>query len=193
MYRNNTISPILFPDIIYKYANAYNKAYVVIESNDQGTLVCNGLYQDLEYENIHVESAIKANAIGIEITRRTKRLGCSAAKDLLENNKLKIVDENTIFEASTFVAKGQSYEASDGNHDDLMMNIVLFGYFVTGQHFGDMTDINLKEMIFKQKMKQIEDDIVPFGHIDDGSQYIEEEIKKPDWVVEFDRYGEREW
>ena len=46
VYRNNTISPILFPDIIYKYANAYNKAYVVIESNDQGTLVCNGLYQD---------------------------------------------------------------------------------------------------------------------------------------------------
>jgi len=32
---------------------------------------------------------------------------------------------------------------------------------------------------------QIEDDIVPFGHIDDGSQY-EEEIKKPEWVVEFD-------
>ena len=193
VYRNNTISPILFPNIIYKYANAYNKAYVVIESNDQGAVVCNGLYQDLEYENMHVESAIKANAIGIEITRRTKRLGCSAAKDLLENNKLKIVDENTIFEASTFIARGQSYEASDGNHDDLIMNIVLFGYFVTGQYFGDMTNINLKEMIFKQKMKQIEDDVVPFGHIDDGSQFIEEEIKKPEWVVEFDRYGEREW
>ena len=32
--------------------------------------------------------------------------------------------KNTIFEASTFIAKGQSYEASDGNHDDLIMNIV---------------------------------------------------------------------
>ena len=42
-------------------------------------------------------------------------------------------------------------------------------------------------------MKQIEDDVVPFGHIDDGSQFIEEEIQKPEWVVEFDRYGEREW
>ena len=189
VYRNNTISPILYPDIIYKYAKIYNMAYVVIESNDQGALVCNGLYQDLEYENIHLESAIKSDRIGIEITRKSKRLGCSAAKDLLENNKLIIVDENTIYEASTFIAKGQSYEASDNNHDDLMMNIVLFGYFVTGKYFGDMTDINLKEMIFKQKMKEIEDDVVPFGHIDDGSQFIEEEIKKPEWYIEFDNHS----
>ena len=186
VYRNNTISPILFPNIIYKWANVYNKAYVVIESNDQGSVVCNGLYQDLEYENIHAESAIRMDKIGVEITRKTKRMGCSAIKDLLENNKLTIVDENTIFEASTFVSRGQSYEASDGNHDDLIMNLVLFGYFVTSKYFGDMTDINLKEMIFKQKMKEIDDDIVPFGHIDDGSQFVEEEVKKPDWVVEFD-------
>jgi len=186
VYRNNTISPILFPDIIYKWAKVYNKAYVIVESNDVGVLVCNGLYQDLEYENIHVESAIKMKDIGIEMNRKIKRLGCSGAKDLLENKKLEIVDENTIFEASTFVAKGQSYEASDGNHDDLMMNIVLFGYFVTSRHFGDMTDINLKEMIFKQKMKEIENDVVPFGHIDDGTQFIEEQEKKPGWYVEFD-------
>ena len=173
VYRNNTISPILFPNIIYKYAKSYNNAYVVIESNDQGSVVCNGLYHDLEYENVHVESAIKANAIGIEITRRTKRLGCSAIKDILENNKLKIVDEDTILEISTFEARGQSYEASDGNHDDLMMNLVMFGYFVSTQYFSDMTDINLKEMLFKNKMKQIEDDMVPFGFIDDGQAHME--------------------
>ena len=173
VYRNNTISPILFPNIIYKYAKSYNNAYVVIESNDQGSVVCNGLYHDLEYENVHVESAVKANAIGIEITRKTKRLGCSAIKDILENNKLKIVDEDTILEISTFEARGQSYEASDGNHDDLMMNLVMFGYFVSTQYFSDMTDINLKEMLFKNKMKQIEDDMVPFGFIDDGQAHIE--------------------
>ena len=173
VYRNNTISPILFPNIIYKYAKSYNNAYVVIESNDQGSVVCNGLYHDLEYENVHVESAVKANAIGIEITRKTKRLGCSAIKDILENNKLKIVDEDTILEISTFEARGQSYEASDGNHDDLMMNLVMFGYFVSTQYFSDMTDINLKEMLFKNKMKQIEDDMVPFGFIDDGQAHME--------------------
>ena len=171
VYRNNTISPLLFPDIIYKYANSYNQAYVVIESNDQGGVVCNGLYHDLEYENMHVESTVKANALGVEITRKSKRLGCSAIKDILENNKLEIVDEQTILEISTFEAKGQSYEATDGNHDDLMMNLVMFGYFVSTQYFADMTDINLKQMLFDQRMRAIEDDVVPFGFIDDGKEY----------------------
>ena len=183
VYRNNTISPILFPNIIYKIATAYNNAYVVIESNDQGAVVCNGLYHDLEYENVHVESAIKANAIGIEMTRRSKRLGCSAIKDILEERKLEIHDENTIMEISTFVAKGQSYEASDGNHDDLMMNLVMFGYFVSSQFFADMTDINLKKMMFENQMKQIEDDVVPFGFIDDGSDVITQ--------IEHDQYNEK--
>ena len=189
VYRNNTISPLLFPDIIYKYAIAYNKSYVVIESNDQGTVVCNGIYHDLEYENVHVESAVKANAIGIEITRKSKRLGCSAIKDILENNKITINDEQTIMEISTFEAKGQSFEASDGNHDDLMMNLVMFGYFTLGSYFLDMTDINMKEMLFENRMKEIEADIVPFGFIDDGTEFInqlENNDKGNEWAIEYD-------
>jgi hypothetical protein len=197
-YRNNTISPILFPNIIYKYANLYNSAWVVVESNDQGTVVCNGLYYELEYENLHTTSATKANALGIEMTRKVKRLGCSAIKDIVENNKLEIVDENTIVEMSTFVARGQSYEASDGNHDDLMMNLVMFGYFASTQFFSDMTDINLKQMMFEDKMRQIEDDIVPFGVIDDGSSYIDqiesqEEASKYAGWHHYDTVGDRDW
>ena len=135
-----------------------------------------------------MESAIKSDAIGVEITRKTKRLGCSAIKDILENGKLEIVDENTILEISTFIAKGQSYEASTGNHDDLMMNLVMFGYFSSSQYFGDMTDINLKDMIFKKQMKEIDDDLVPFGFIDDGSEAIDqlENGTKFEWQVEYD-------
>ena len=187
VYRNNLISPLLFPNIIYKWAVSYNKAYVVIESNDQGSLVTNGLYHDLEYENMHVESAIKANALGIEMTRKVKRLGCSSLKDILENNKLEVCDDDTILEISTFVAKGVSYEASTGNHDDLVMNLVMLGYFISTQYFTDMTDINLKEMMFKQKMKEIEDDVVPFGFIDDGlpNHPTEEEIEGRQWAIEY--------
>jgi len=188
VYRNNTISPILFPNIIYKIAKIYNNAYVVIESNDQGGVVCKGLYHDLEYENMHVESAVKANALGVEMTKRTKRLGCSAIKDILENNKLTIVDENTILEISTFESRGLSYQASDGNHDDLMMNLVMFGYFVSTQYFADMTNIDIKKMLFDQRMKEIEDDILPFGFIDDGSAHIAEieNDRGHDWAVTYD-------
>ena len=188
VYRNNTISPLLFPNIIYKYANVYNKAYCIVESNDQGGVVCNGLYYDLEYENVHVESAIKANAVGIEITRKSKRLGCSALKDLLENQKLKVVDEQSILEISTFEAKGQTFQASVGNHDDLVMNLVLFGYFVSSAYFSNLTDLNLKDIIFNKKMKEINEDIVPFGFIDDGTEFIQKiETQDDPWQIGYDR------
>ncbi len=185
-YRNNTISPILFPNVIYKYAKVYNEAYTIIESNDQGSLVANGLYQDLEYENLHMDSVVKADRIGVEMNRKIKRLGCSGIKDLIETKKLKIYDAMTIQEMSTFVAKGVSYEASEGNHDDLMMNLVMFGYFATGRNFSELTNINLKEMMFQQRISEIENDMVPFGFIEDGNTR-DEEVLGPDksiWSVE---------
>jgi hypothetical protein len=180
VYRNNMISPMLYPNVIYKYANLYNEAYCVVENNDQGMVVCVGLYQDLEYENIHLESAVKADAIGIRMDKKVKRIGCSTIKDIIEGYKLNIVDENTIMEISTFVSKGVSFEASDGNHDDLMMNLVMFGYFVGTQSFGDMTNVNIKQMLFEQRMKEIEDDVLPFGIIDDGLGYYENQEAQSD-------------
>ena len=35
-------------------------------------------------------------------------------------------------------------------------------------YFNEMTDINLKDMLFKQRMTEIENDVLPFGFIDDG-------------------------
>jgi len=192
VYRNNLISPILFPTIIYKYANLYNKAYVIIESNDQGSVVCNGLYHDLEYEEIHLSSAIKSTGIGVEITRRTKRIGCSAFKDLIEEKKINVVDEQTILEISTFEAKGQSWEASDGNHDDLVMNLVLFGYYVTTSQFLEMTDINIKQMMYDQRIAEIEADVPPFGFHDDGIVEVPEVKPEDPWsLLEFKEKGVR--
>lgn len=190
VYRNNLISPILFPNIIYKYANSYNKAMVVVESNDAGQVVCNGLYHDLEYENMFVESSIKANSLGLTMTRKVKRIGCSSFKDLIENLKLNIVDQETIREISTFSARGQSFEASAGNHDDLVMNLVLFSYFVGTSHFGELTDINIKQLMFEQRMKEIQDDVLPFGFIDDGlsNQPSAPEAGYGEWSID-ENYG----
>jgi hypothetical protein len=186
VYRNNSISPLLFPNIIYKYAKVYNEAYVVIEANDQGMVVCNGLYHDLEYENLHIENPTRANSLGVEMNKKVKRIGCSAIKDIVEEKKLDIVDQETILEMSTFVAKGQSYEASEGNHDDLMMNLVMFGFFATGNYFTEMTDINMKQMMFDQRMKEIEDDVLPFGYVDDGTDYVEEQERQAHpWAIDY--------
>mgnify|MGYP003624576136 FL=1 len=184
VYRNNKISPILFPNIIAKYALTYNKAYVIVENNDQGTIVCNGLYYELEYEDLHVESAMKSNGLGVTMNKKVKRLGCSTIKDIIEGRKLKLNDQETIIEISTFVAKGQSYEASDGNHDDLMMNLVLFGYFTLGTQFSDLSDVNMKDLLFNQRMAEIENDMVPFGFVDDGLDEIYKEPEPDPWALE---------
>jgi len=162
-YRDNMISPLLFPDLLYKYATHYNECYVVVESNDAGQVVCNGLYYDLEYENVFVESMIKANAIGVNMTRKIKRIGCSNLRDIMVQNKLVIKDEETIREMSTFVAKGSSYEADHNSYDDLMMNLVLFGWFTSTPFFAESTDIDMKRMLYKQKVQQLEDEVIPVG------------------------------
>ena len=57
------------------------------------------------------------------------------------------------------------------NHDDLMMNLVLFSWFATTDIFRSLTDIDMKEMLYKERLKEIQDDVVPFGFIDDGEQH----------------------
>ena len=168
VFRDNNISPMLLPDLVYKYARTYNDAYIIVESNDQGSVVCNGLYYDLEYENMFVESAVKANAIGATMTRRVKRIGCSTIKDLIEQKKLSIYDAQTIIEMTTFVSKGNSFMAMAPNHDDLMMNLVLFAWFTTTDIFQSITDIDMKNLLYKEQLKAIQDDMIPFGFIENA-------------------------
>lgn len=198
VYRNNNISPILFPTIIYKYALLYNEAFVVIENNNLGHVVCNGLYQDEEYENMYVESSVKVK-LGLNMTKKIKKLGCSGFKDILENGKLEIIDEETISEISTFEGKGNSYEAASGCNDDLVMNFVAFGYIANTADFSDRTDIKLKELLFQKRMEEINNDIPPIGIFDDGLGEEDipsvEELKDP-WSVygyeyEYDGWSDR--
>jgi len=70
----------------------------------------------------------------------------------------------------------------------------LFGYFVSGTYFRDMTDINLKEIMFSERMKEIEQDVVPVGFIDDGSQYMNElENREQNWIEQPYNAEDDEW
>lgn len=173
-FRDNMISPLLFPDIIVKVGKLYNEALLLIESNDVGQVVCNTVYYEHEYENMFVESALKKGGIGVTMTKKVKRVGCSNMKDLLEMNKLQIRDRETIHELTTFIGKGSSYQAEDGNHDDLVMNLVLFAWFVSDQAFGDMVEeLDLKSLLYGDRSQEIEDDLVPPGFFSGGSGMTE--------------------
>lgn len=174
VYQSSIISPILFPNIIYKYGNLYNEALIIVESNDSGQVVCNALHYELEYENLYAESMIKRNAIGVNMNRKVKRIGCSILKDLVENNRIKIVDNATIREMASFTARGGSFAASGRNHDDLVMNFVLFAWFTGTTLFEEIAETNLKEILYKDKIAEIDNDLLPFGFIDTGDDWNED-------------------
>jgi hypothetical protein len=169
-FKDNIISPMIFPDIIVKVANLYNEAIVLIENNDVGQVVCNAVYYEYEYENTFVQSSTKAGGIGVTMTKRVKRIGCSNLKDLIELKKLEIVDCDTISEIATFETHGSSYAASGGNHDDLIMNLVLFAWFISSDAFGNILDMDLKGMLYEDRIREIEEDLLPFGFIEDNKQ-----------------------
>ena len=181
-FRDALVSPLIFPDTIYKYAKTYNNAYIVVESNDQGSVVCNALYYDLEYENMFVESTVANGSIGLTTTKKTKRIGCSNLKDLIEGKKLVIADADTIAELSTFIAEGQSYEASEGNHDDTVMALVLFGWFAATDLFVQMSSMDVRDLLYADRLKLIEEDVTPVGVMGN----MEPETKKDGVEVDSD-------
>ena len=179
-YRDNKISPMVYPSVIYKIANEYNQAYVLLEINvsDQ---VADILYGEYEYENILMVSR-SANGqvvsggfgggksqLGVITDKKIKRIGCTTFKSLIEEHKLLIPDADIISEISTFVQVKQSYEADDGYHDDLVMPLVLFGWLTTNPYFKDLNDINIRQAMYENKIKMIEDQLTPFGFYNDGS------------------------
>jgi hypothetical protein len=166
-FRDNMISPIIFPTIIHRFGVMYNDAYVIVENNDHGVVVCNSLYYDIEYENMYVESIVKANSVGVRMTKKVKRIGCSNLKDLIESKELIVNDINTIRELCTFEASGNSFSSSIGNHDDLVMNLVLFSWFASTNFFQEMTNIDLKNLLYEEKLKSIEDELTPVGFFND--------------------------
>ena len=62
---------------------------------------------------------------GYNTTHRTKLEACSKFKGLVEGEKLEIRSRNLIHELKYFIAKGNSYEASIGETDDLISAMLL--------------------------------------------------------------------
>jgi hypothetical protein len=190
IYRSNMISPLMFPEYIIRGAKAYNDALIVIENNDAGQVVCNSVYYDYEYDNTFVSSSVKNNGIGVTMTKRVKRIGCSNLKDLIERGRLEVCDADCVTELSSFEPKGDSYAASGGCHDDLVMNMVLFAWFVSTDSFTSLTNHELKDLLYAEKIREMEEDLPPFGFISRASN-----SDKPDSAVHYEQQLQdlREW
>jgi len=182
-YRNNTIAPVLYPKAIFNAGRTYNNAHVLIEINDIGQQVADILHDDLEYENI-ITAQWKGRAgqkvgggfgggnqqLGIRTTPSMKRIGCAMLKTIVENDRMIVNDFDILSELTTFVAnkRGTNYEAEQGRTDDLAMCLVFFAWLTKEDFFKELTDIDIRKNLYELNQQAIEDQLVPFGFVEDG-------------------------
>lgn len=192
VYRNNMITPLDYADVIFRVAKAYGNAFVLVEINDIGEQVSHHLHYEFEYDNVlftenagragkRITSGFNAGNIdkGIRTTKPVKASGCAILKLLIEQNQLIINDFHTIEELSTFSRKGQSYEAEEGKHDDLVMPLVLFAWLSDQQYFKDITNINTLMKLREKSDEDVMNDLSPFGFVDDGRGDMYEMLELP--------------
>lgn len=179
-YRDNKVSPMLFPTVIVQVAKLYNEAFILVEINSIGLQVSDIIHNDFAYENL-IKIEVKGKqgqqqtpgfkkkiAFGLKTSKQTKMIGCTNLKTLIESDKLIINDEQTIQELITFSADKQTFKAEEGNNDDLAMTLVHFGWLTGQRYFKENIQNDIRQALQKEILDIMDQDLVPFGIIDNG-------------------------
>ena len=206
-YRNNEIKPMLFPNIIWQVGKNYNNAYILCEVNDIGDQVASIIQYDLEYQNLLMCSmrgragqvvgqgfSGKKTQLGVKMSKTVKKVGSLNLKTMIEGDKVLINDYDIISELTTFISKSNSFEAEEGCNDDLAMCLVIYAWLVAQDYFKELTDQDVRKRLYEEQKKQIEQDMAPFGFIDDGldsDTFVDAEGDR--WNKASDEYGERSY
>jgi hypothetical protein len=202
-YRNNEIKPMLFPNIIFDVAKAYNNAFILCEVNDVGDQVAAIIQYDLEYQNLLMCSmrgragqivgqgfSGKKTQLGLKMSKTVKKVGCLNLKTMIEEDKLIFSDYEIISELTTFIQKHNSFEAEEGCNDDLAMCLVIYAWLVAQDYFKELTEQDVRKRLYEEQKNQIEQDMSPFGFILTGFEDTSEVDVDGD-VWHLDEYGDK--
>ncbi len=178
-YRHNLVSTLAYPKFIMDACIYFNNAYILVETNDAGQQVVDIIQQDLEYDGvlttIQKKKVTQASGgfagtktfLGVRTSKQVKRIGCSTLKALVESDRLILNDRQLLYELSRFSLKGTSYEAEVGN-DDLVICCVLFAWLTAQPYFRDLTNVDIRRLMYLETEQAIQDDLTPFGILDTG-------------------------
>ena len=182
-YKNNMISSLLYPNIVFQLSRHYNNAYVLVETNDIGEQIANILQHDLEYENVltTVNNGRSGQIIspgfgqqtrlGVRTSKAVKRIGCMGLKTQIESDKLVLNDDRILYELFRFVNIGESYEAEEG-HDDMVMCCVLFAWAMGQTYVKELTSVDLRQKLEEETESALEESMMPIGIIDGGEAAV---------------------
>ena len=193
-YKSSSITPLLFPTVIYNAARYYNDAYVLIEINNTPQ-IADTLHADLEYENLwkvftgnkkpQQLSAGFARGVqlGLKMSPQVKKIGTSNLKTLIEGDKLLINDFATYSELTTFVETKNTFAAEQGANDDLVMGLVMFAWATTQPYFKEIVAHDLRKQVQLENMNQFDDETVVEPIMDDGMSHNLELVDGDLWEV----------
>ena len=205
-YRNNEVKPMLFPSVIEEVGKNYNNAFIICEVNDVGDQVASILNYDLEYPNL-LQCSMRGRAgqvvgqgfsgkktqLGVKMSKTVKKVGALNLKTLIESDKLLSCDYEIMSELTTFIQKGNSFEAEEGCNDDLAMCLVIYAWLVQQDYFKELTDQDVRKRLYDEQKNQIEQDMAPFGFLSDGlddnASFVDNEGDR--WYV--DEYGDKSY
>ena len=163
IYRDNKVSHLQFPHIIFQMGMKYNKCAVLVESNDVGKVILHILNYDMEYDNIISTKIHSKLHLGQLTTAKTKSIGCARLKDMVESEQLIIPNKNTYDEFKHFAinSAGSSYEGIDGSHDDMVMGLVNFAYYASTPAFRMQYDKNFLDSMATQYEEDVLEALAP--------------------------------
>jgi hypothetical protein len=171
-----------FDEILYVLMNGTGVGFSVERQEvSQLPQVASTMQFDLEYDNL-VMASMRGRAgqvmgggfsggraqLGVRTTKAVKRVGCSNLKQLVEDSKLIIEDLEIINELSTFIIKGQSFEADEGCNDDLVSCLFLFAWATDQQYFKELADQDIRATMMREQQDALEQDMAPFGFVVNG-------------------------
>ena len=178
-YNSSSISPILFPTVIYNTARLYNDAYILVEVNNTNQ-IAETLHADFEYENlwkVHTGNKkpqqlstgfARGVQMGVKMSPQVKRIGCTNLRSLVEADKLILQDFNTYSELTTFIAQKNSWSAESGANDDMVMCLVMFAWVTTQKYFREIVNHDIRKQMQLENMNQIDEITPPEMIVEDG-------------------------
>lgn len=172
-FKDNTISPMELPTLIYNLGMQYNESLVMIEANDLGESVANELWWTLEYPGVlHTKDGKIGGSgiLGVKTTKGVKNRGCSKFKELIENDQLIVNDGRIIEELEGYVlGKKGSYEAQNTKiNDDLCACLFLFGWSCESDYFRDYANNDVSRTLIDRYKAEVEETIPAMGTFTDG-------------------------
>ena len=174
-YKDNTISTLEYPHLVYNTARQYNNAFILIEINDLGEEVSNIIWNEYEYENMYFTHGDKLSQArgypGVRTTTKVKGLGCSVLKELIEKDQLIVRSHKIVEELGIFVLNKKSYAADDpAINDDLCTTLWLFAWLTKQDIFQEVTNNDLRGTLIEKKQDYINSQLTPFGFYNDGTR-----------------------